>query len=72
MWLSTVFPVLSSACPLRVTVSRQPSTSQGAFGLGRRPITRLRLAAVAVTYLGTVLTQEPFRRRRKDLSSEAS
>ena len=51
------------------------------LGQGKRPIdrlrptvliTRLRLAAVAVTYLGTVLTQEPFRRRRKAESSKAS
>ena len=37
--------------------------SIGAFGNGKRPITALRLVSVGLTYIGTVLTQEPFGRQ---------
>ena len=37
----------------------------GAFGNVKRPITTLRLLSVGLTYIGTVLTQEPFWSRRQ-------
>lgn len=37
--------------------------STGAFGNGKRPITAFRLLSVGLTYIGTVLTQEPFGRQ---------
>ena len=39
--------------------------TMGAFGNTKRPITAFRLLSVGLTYIGTVLTQEPFGLRRR-------